>query len=218
MFSGIVTAVGEIESVPRDLPGALLIAHPEGWGSLQVGDSLAVNGCCLTVVRREPGRVAAEVMPETLRRTNLGALAVGDRVNLEAALELGAPVGGHLVSGHVDATGQVLAVEPEQNAVWVTLRLPGSVGRYCVPQGSIAIDGCSLTLVSVEDHGAETRVRISLIPHTVASTVASGYAPGTVINLEADSMAKLVERLLDPHLEGLVGSSGRRSSLAAGAE
>jgi riboflavin synthase len=218
LFSGIVTAVGEIESIPQALPGVLVIAHPSGWGALRVDDSLAVNGCCLTVVSRELGRVAVEVMPETLRRTTLGALASGDRVNLEAALALGAPVGGHLVSGHVDATGEVLAVEPEQNAVWLTLRVPASVGRYCVPQGSIAVDGCSLTLVSVEDRGTETTARVSLIPHTMASTVASGYLPGTMVNVEADSMAKLVERLVAPHLVGSAAWSRTRPGSAAGAE
>lgn len=201
MFSGIVSVVGQVESVPLDRPGALRIAHPDGWGQLRIGDSVAVNGCCLTVVGREAALLAAEVMPETLRRTNLGRLPAGGLVNLEAALTLGAPVGGHLVSGHVDATGEVLAVEAEQSAVWVSLRVPQEVGRYCVAQGSIAIDGCSLTLVEVDDDsGGWARIRVSLIPHTVASTVAAGYRPGTVVNLEADSVAKLVERLLAPHL------------------
>jgi riboflavin synthase len=201
VFSGIVSAVGRIEGLPEDFPGELEIAHPQGWGNLKIGDSLAVNGCCLTVVRRTPGRVGVVVMPETFRRTNLGGLEKGSRVNLEAALALGAPVGGHLVSGHVDATGRVGSREVEENAVWLTLRVPESVGRFCVPQGSIAIDGCSLTLVAVEDVGPGcSEVRVSLIPHTVETTVAADYRPGTVVNLEADSVAKLVERLLEPHL------------------
>lgn len=201
MFSGIVSAVGRIEVLPEDFQGELEIAHTRGWGNLQIGDSLAVNGCCLTVVRRAPGKVAVEVMPETLRRTNLGGLEKGVRVNLEAPLALGDPVGGHLVSGHVDATGRIGSLEVEENAVWLSITVPAAVGRLCVPQGSIAIDGCSLTLVSVEDLGpASSEVRVSLIPHTVETTVAADYRPGTVVNLEADSVAKLVERLLEPHL------------------
>ena len=204
MFSGIVSVRGRIESVPKEFQGTLLISHPRGWGGLRVGDSVAVNGCCLTVVRREEDSAAVEVMPETLRRTNLGHLQLGSAVNLEVALALGAAVGGHLVSGHVDATGEVIGVEPEQNAVWLTVRVPGEVGRYCVPQGSIAIDGCSLTLVSVTDASdGWTEVRVSLIPHTVQTTVAADYAPGVVVNLEADSVAKLVERLLAPHLDSI---------------
>lgn len=216
MFSGIVTALGQIEATPKEFQGELLIAHPTGWGNLTVGDSVAVNGCCLTVVRREEGRVAVEVMPETLRRANLGGLEIGGLVNLEAALALGAPVGGHLVSGHIDATGEVTAVEREQNAVWLTIRVPADVGRYCVPQGSIAIDGCSLTLVAVEDaRDGSGVVAVSLIPHTVQTTVAAGYRPGVVVNLEADSVAKLLERLLAPHLssakDGLIRSAPKLS-------
>jgi len=201
VFSGIVTAVGRIEALSEDFRGELAISHPEDWGNLEIGDSLAVNGCCLTVVRRKVGRAGVEVMPETLRRTNLGRLQVGDWVNLETALALGSPIGGHLVSGHIDATGEVRSIDRESNAVWLTLRIPDTVGRFCVPQGSIAIDGCSLTLVSVEDLGPDgASVRVSLIPHTVAATVAANYRPDTVVNLEADSIAKLVERLVKPHL------------------
>lgn len=205
MFSGIVSALGQIESLPEGFQGELLISHRVGWGQLQVGDSVAVNGCCLTVVRRDAGRVAVEVMPETMRRTNLGLLRKGDAVNLESALALGAPVGGHLVSGHVDATGEVCSLQPEANAVWLELTIPPSVGRFCVAQGSIAIDGCSLTLVSVDDVRLDaTTVRVSLIPHTLQTTVAAHYQPGTVVNLEADGVAKLVERLLQPHLASQV--------------
>ncbi|HVC39573.1 MAG TPA: riboflavin synthase [Candidatus Dormibacteraeota bacterium] len=212
MFSGIVSAVGRVEALPSGAAGELLIAPPPNWGQFEIGDSVAVNGCCLTVVRREQQRLAVEVMPETLRRTNLGQLLIGGPVNLESALSLGAPVGGHLMSGHVDATGVVAQVDREGNARWVRLHVPAQVGRYCVAQGSIGIDGCSLTLVSVQDApqgGAE--VSISLIPHTVATTVAGNYRPGSVVNLEVDSVARLIERLLAPHLgpgPGLLVQSG----------
>jgi riboflavin synthase len=218
VFSGIVSAIGRIESVPEAFAGQLVIAHPLGWGGLGVGDSVAVNGCCLTVVEGTDERVGVEVMPETMRRTNLGGLQPGAAVNLEPALTLGSAVGGHLVSGHVDATGEVSAVEPEANSVWVTLLVPAEVGRYCTAQGSIAIDGCSLTLVSVDDcSDGQSRVKVSLIPHTLKTTVAGSYVPGSVVNLEADSVAKLVERLLAPHLESILrGSAPSVADLAGG--
>jgi riboflavin synthase len=208
VFSGIVSAVGRIESVPQQFQGQLVITHPGHWGGLALGDSVAVNGCCLTVVQREDERVGVEVMPATMRRTNLGRLHPGATVNLEPALTLGSAVGGHLVSGHIDATGQVSAVEREANSVWLTLMVPPEVGRYCTGQGSIAIDGCSLTLVSVEDCGdGQSQVKVSLIPHTLKTTVADTYVPGSIVNLEADLVAKLVERLLAPHLESILPSS-----------
>lgn len=151
LFAGIVTAVGRVQELPAELPGQLLLSHPMDWTAGAIGDSVAVNGCCLTIVAAGQGRLYVEVIPETLRRTTLGRLGVGDPVNLEPALQLQSSVGGHLVSGHVDATGQILAVSPERNSVWLEVEVPDQVARYCVPQGSIALDGCSLTLVTVED-------------------------------------------------------------------
>ncbi|HUY53938.1 MAG TPA: riboflavin synthase [Candidatus Nanopelagicaceae bacterium] len=203
MFAGIVTTVGRVQELPEGLPGQLVLGHPMELIPGAIGDSLAVNGCCLTIVAARPGQVSLEVIPETLRRTTLGTLGVGDPVNLEPALLLQSSVGGHLVSGHVDATGRIIAISREQNSLWLEVEVPASVARYCVPQGSIALDGCSLTLVTVEDrppHGAV--VRVSLIPHTVAQTIAADYLPGVLVNLEADQIAKLVERLLGPHLAG----------------
>lgn len=204
LFAGIVTAVGRVQELPAELPGQLLLSHPMEWTAGVIGDSVAVNGCCLTIVAAGLGRLCVEVIPETLRRTTLGQLGVGDPVNLEPALQLQTSVGGHLVSGHVDATGQILAVSPEQNSVWLEVEVPAQVARYCVPQGSIALDGCSLTLVTVEDRSpASAVIRVSLIPHTVAATIAAGYRAGVLVNLEVDQIAKLVERLLGPHLPGL---------------
>ena len=204
MFSGIVAVKGRVQALPAGLPGKLVIAHPAGWGGLALGDSLAVSGCCLTVVEVQLDRVTVEVMPETLRRTTLATIGETDEVNLETALRLQDAVGGHLVTGHVDATGTVVRVAPEGNAVWVTIEIPPTIARYCVGQGSIAIDGCSLTVVSVEDGKDGTAlIQVSLIPHTMHSTIAAGYRPGSVVNLEADLVAKLVERLAEPHLRGL---------------
>ncbi len=200
MFSGIVSTVGRVEALPHALPGRLVIGHSREWIAGDVGDSVAVSGCCLTLIDSGPARIAVEVIPETLRRTTLGGLGIGDRVNLEQALQLQSAVGGHLVSGHIDAQGRILAVDPEENAVWLEIEVPAPVARYCVPQGSIAVDGCSLTLVSVADGPADVAsIRVSLIPHTVAGTIASGYHPGDFVNLEADQIAKLVERLVAPH-------------------
>lgn len=196
MFSGIVTAKGLVARLPTQLPGSLVISHPPDWGGLAVGSSVAVNGCCLTVVAVSRSEVTVEVIPQTLKLTNLGRLRQGDAVNLEAALRLGDPVGGHLVSGHVDATGKVAGVQRDGNAVAIRIGVPAAVARLCVPQGSLAIDGCSVTLATVTDQeGGSAEVSVALIPHTVRSTVAGSYRPGTLVNLEADQIAKLVDRL-----------------------
>ncbi len=204
MFGGLVTTTGRVAEAPTSSAPRISVTHPEAWTEIQVGDSVAVNGCCLTAVRVQPGGFVAEVMPETLRRTNLGRLGAGSRVNLEAPLELGGRVGGHLVQGHIDATGAVARLEPEGNACWVSIRMPAELARYCVPQGSLAVDGCSLTIAELNGPAQEEwEARFSLIPHTLAQTIASGYRMGTVVNLEADLMAKLVERLAAPYLEPL---------------
>ncbi len=196
MFAGIVEALGVVRQGLAGSAGGLSLQVPDGLRQrLRVGDSLAVNGCCLTVVQLDPRGVVADVMPETARRTTLAGLAAGAAVNCEAALAFGAPVGGHLLSGHVDAVGRIAARRPEGNAVRLTIAVPPAVLRYCVAQGSLAVDGCSLTLAAVE---AET-VAVALIPHTLAVTVAGAYAVGTEVNLEADLLGKYVERLLEPH-------------------
>lgn len=206
MFGGIVSELGHVLEVPAPGSGRLLVGHPPGWARLEIGDSVAVNGCCLTAVAVSPGTFATEVMPETMRRTALGSLEVGAPVNLEAALALQGAVGGHLVSGHVDAVGEVRDRWEEGNAVGIRLLAPAEVARYCVPQGSIAVDGCSLTLVSVADQAdGSALLEVSLIPHTVKNTVASRYRCGFRVNLEADLIAKLVERLTAPHLIRQVG-------------
>lgn len=202
MFAGIVSATGEVVALPARLPGAIEITHPRGWGALTVGDSLAVNGCCLTAIRIGEDRVAAEVIPETLRRTNLGELRPGDPVNLEAALTLAAAVGGHLVTGHVDGTGRVAELVPDGNSVVLRLEIPAELSRYCVTKGSLAVDGCSLTIAGVADRAdGPSMVEVALIPHTVSATIASRYRVGSRVNLEVDQLALLVERLLGSHPE-----------------
>ena len=187
MFSGIVAEIGEVEAVE---PGRLRVRARTVLDRTRVGGSVAVNGVCLTATTVEADAFTADVMPETFRRTALGAVRPGSRVNLEAPLAFGDEVGGHLVQGHVDGTGEVASTAEEGNARLLTLRVPDTVGRYCVEKGSIAVDGVSLTIVGV----AGDRVSVSLIPHTLASTIAGGYEVGTIVNLEADVLAKYVAR------------------------
>jgi riboflavin synthase len=189
MFSGIVVEVGTIEAVED---GILRVRAGESLRRSKVGGSIAVNGVCLTAARIDGDLFSADVMPETLRRSGLGSLRPGARVNLEPALGFGDEVGGHLVQGHVDGVGEVVEVRDEGNARWLQVRVPPEVREYCVLKGSIAIDGTSLTIAVVEGDV----IGVSLVPHTLRSTIASAYAPGTIVNLEADVLAKYVARYL----------------------
>jgi riboflavin synthase len=202
MFSGIVEELGTVASNAIDSDGRLHVSAREVLSDVQLGDSIAVNGCCVTVVGVETEGFVADVMPETGRRTNLAALREGDTVNLEAALRLGERIGGHMMSGHVDARGRVVAVTPEGNAIVVRIAAPDEVLRYVVEKGSVGVDGISLTVVAVLD-GSFT---VSLIPHTMAVTTAGGWQAGSEVNLEADLVAKYVEKGLAPYAR-----SGRAS-------
>ncbi|MDQ6746898.1 MAG: riboflavin synthase [Candidatus Dormibacteraeota bacterium] len=189
MFSGIVAEVGTVEAVSG---GSLRVRGGPALLNTAVGGSVAVNGVCLTATRLVDGGFEADVMPETLRRTSLAAVEPGARVNLEPALAFGAEVGGHLVQGHVDATGEVVATRDEGNARWVEIRVPADLVAYCVVKGSLAIDGTSLTIAGVDGDV----VAVSLIPHTLESTIAAGYQAGTLVNLEVDILAKYVAHFL----------------------
>lgn len=187
MFSGIITEIGRIAAID---PASITITCARVLDGLPRGGSVAVNGVCLTAAAIDAGSFSADLMPETLRRSTLHGLTPGTEVNLEAALKFGQEVGGHLIQGHVDGTGEVVEVRDEGNARWVTIRVPAAVAPYCVAQGSIAVDGTSLTIA--EQRG--DRVAVSLIPHTLERTVARAYAPGSRVNLEADILAKYVAR------------------------
>jgi riboflavin synthase len=154
-----------------------------------VGDSVAVDGCCLTAAARENGRVAFDVMPETTSR----AKPFGSEVNLEPALRAGDAMGGHVVQGHVDAVGRVRSVEPEGESRRVWFDAPPEVLRYCIEKGSVAVDGVALTVTALDDAGFE----VALVQHTLAATTLRSLKPGDEVNLEADVLAKYVERLLD---------------------
>ena len=197
MFTGIVEELGEVVAV-ADLPDAarVTIAGPLVTSDAKHGDSIAVNGVCLTVVEVEGGAFTADVMRETLNRSSLAKVARGDRVNLERAAAVGQRLGGHIVQGHVDGTGVVLAREKAEHWEVVHFGLPPGLARYVVEKGSITVDGVSLTVVSV----SEDRFSVSLIPTTLELTTLGRRAPGDHVNLEVDVLAKYVERLALPHL------------------
>lgn len=191
MFTGIVEEVGRIKAIRRGNGGAVLeIEAVKVLEGTHVGDSIATNGVCLTVTGMGAGSFDADVMPETLRRSNLGDLRPGDRVNLERALRLDSRLGGHLVAGHVDGTGVVSDRRQEDNAVWFTVAATPEILRYVIEKGSIAVDGVSLTVAYVD----EAVFKVSVIPHTQEETTLLGKRVGAVVNLENDLIAKYVEK------------------------
>lgn len=193
MFTGIVEELGAVVAVERLADAARFrLRGPLVTEGARHGDSIAVNGVCLTVVDTAAGEFTADVMAETLSRSSLGALAPGHRVNLERPMALGGRLGGHLVQGHVDGVGVIISREPSENWELVTVSLPRELSRYVVEKGSITVDGVSLTVVEAgPDHFS-----VSLIPTTLALTTLGAKRPGDPVNLEADVIAKYVERLL----------------------
>jgi riboflavin synthase len=188
VFTGLVEEVGELRSVTTEGgTSRLTIGAEVVIEDAKIGDSIAINGCCLTVVEIGPGWYAADAVAETLSRTNLGVLAIGDPVNLERPVRLSDHMGGHLVQGHVDAVGTVVHPVPD-----LRIAVPPSLLRYLVVKGSVTVDGCSLTIVEVFDDGFS----VAIIPHTSAVTTLGRRKIGDVVNLEADVIAKYVERLL----------------------
>lgn len=189
MFTGIVEEVGTLRSLRVGEKSAVLdVAAPVVTDGTAVGDSILSDGVCLTVTGLCPGGFTADVMPETVRRTTLADRRPGDRLNLERALTLQSRLGGHLVSGHIDGVGTVVRVTAEDNALLVELEAPQAVSDVSVAQGSVAVDGVSLTIAAVDGR----RLRVSLIPHTTAVTTLVRLAPGVRVNLEADLIAKYV--------------------------
>ena len=193
MFSGIVEETGTVESITSRPGGASVsIRADRVLQDAKIGDSIAVNGTCLTVVRRDRTSFTVDMAPETLRKTTLGRLQVADTVNLERSLSAQGRLGGHVVQGHIDATGEVVALQQDGEGVMVTFRCPEHLMRYIVTKGYIAIDGMSLTIV---DTGPDW-FTISFIAHTRSVTVVRNYAPGRQVNLEVDILGKYVEKLL----------------------
>lgn len=194
MFTGIVEELGEVTAVEQlDDASRFRLRGPVVTEGAKHGDSIAVNGVCLTVVDLGEHEFTADVMAETLNRSSLGALTTGSRVNLERPMALGGRLGGHIVQGHVDGTGRILERRPSENWEIVKISLPAALTRYVVEKGSITVDGVSLTVV---DAGPDY-FTISLIPTTLALTTLGIKGPGDPVNLEVDVIAKYVERLLE---------------------
>lgn len=193
MFTGIIEETGTLGGVRKGQHSAVLrISARKVLEDVKIGDSIAVNGVCLTVTAFDASGFSADVMHETLNRSSLGSLKPGSRVNLERAMAAGGRFGGHIVAGHVDGTGTVREIRKDDNAVWYTIQAEASVLRYIVEKGSVAIDGISLTVARV-DSGAFS---VSVIPHTAAATTLSDRKKGDLVNLENDIIGKYVERLL----------------------
>lgn len=190
MFTGLVEEVGTVTEAAMDF---LSIKADLTLRDLKAGDSVAVNGACLTVTSLDHSSFRADVMPETLRRTNLGALHYADKVNLERALRLDGRLGGHLVLGHVDDVGEVHSLISERSAIVMRISAPSSIMPYVARKGFIAVDGVSLTVVDLDDHS----LAVSLVAYTLTHTTLSGRRPGDRVNLEADVIARYVERLSD---------------------
>ena len=195
MFTGIIRERGRVAAIAGDADARHLRIEAPGTASeLSVGDSVSVDGCCLTATEVADGEFAVTAVPETISRTTLGELAVGDEVNLETATRAGEPLGGHYVQGHVDGVGQIESVEPEEEGAHVRISASPELLRYCVEKGSIAVGGVSLTISALDDGAFE----VALVPHTLDQTTLGDAQPGDAVNLEVDILAKYVEKLVHP--------------------
>lgn len=193
MFTGIIEEVGVIRSIKKGAQSAIITIEANTvMSDIHLGDSIAMNGVCLTVTSFDANSYNVDVMHETLRRTNLGELKSGSRVNLERAMAADGRFGGHIVAGHVDGTGTITSMTKDDNAIWIQIKTDTSVLKYIVEKGSITIDGISLTVASVDEKG----FAVSVIPHTGAHTTLLEKKPGATVNLETDMIGKYVEKLL----------------------
>ena len=193
MFTGIVEELGEIIGIDRQgISGSIRIRANKVLEGTKVGDSIAVNGICLTVTAMQEGQFTADVMAETIRRSSLAQASTGDKVNLERAMAANGRFGGHMVAGHVDATGEIVKIKKDDNAVWFTIKAPQNIMKYCIEKGSIALDGISLTIADI----TSSTISVSMIPHTIGNTNFGQKKPGDVVNLENDMVGKYIDKLL----------------------
>lgn len=192
MFSGIVKELGTVQNMTTGTKPRISVQTPLAK-DLGLGDSIAVNGVCLTVTDTKDAVFSADVMPETLRKTDLGGLSEGSPVNLEPSLKVGDEIGGHMVSGHVDTVGRIVKVKREKNAVLMWIGVDGDFMKFIAPKGSVAVDGVSLTVVDADD----MTFSVSLIPHTMKITTLGSKEIGSLVNIEVDMMARYVQRLLE---------------------
>ncbi len=194
MFTGIIEEIGTVQAVQRGAKSSRLTIHgARVTEDMHEGDSISINGVCLTVTDFDKSSFTADVMPETLSRSNLGQLVPGSRVNLERALQLGGRLGGHLVSGHIDGTGRIGTRWRDENAEWFRISASKEILKYIAKKGSVAVDGISLTVVSVDSSG----FTVSVIPHTMSETVITDKKSGDLVNIECDMIAKYLERLAE---------------------
>ena len=193
MFTGIIEDIGIVKGISHGASSAILTIYSSKiMGDVKIGDSIAVNGVCLTARTIKGNEFTADVMAETLRRSSLGSLKVGSKVNLERAMLAGGRFGGHIVSGHIDGTGVIKSFKEEDNAVWVEIGADKKILRFIIEKGSIAIDGISLTVAYVD----EKVFKVSVIPHTASETTLLSKKTGDIVNLENDVIGKYVEKLL----------------------
>jgi len=226
LFTGIIEDLGSVASI-KHVAGGVVIAIRTALplARITIGESIAVNGCCLTVTRKARGTFSADVSAESLRRTVLGDLQPGDRVNLERCLTLEKLLGGHMVSGHVDGVGRIAAIEPEGDSRLYTFEVGALLARYLIEKGSVAIDGISLTVFDIRGPGARAgrtkgagaafTFKVALIPHTLAVTTLGFKRPGDRVNVESDLLVKYVERVAAPYLSGRNGKRGAKAGIAA---
>ncbi|MHC1682000.1 MAG: riboflavin synthase [Clostridiaceae bacterium] len=194
MFTGLVEEIGVVKGISKGTKGGkITIKAKKVLEDAKLGDSICTNGVCLTVTEFSGDSFAVDVMAETMRRSNLSKIKIGDTVNLERALRADGRLGGHIVSGHIDGTGEIVDYEKEDNAVWITIKADSSILRYIVQKGSIAIDGVSLTVAHVDDE----IFKVSIIPHTGEETTLLNKSQGAEVNLECDVIGKYVEKLLN---------------------
>lgn len=201
MFTGIITSVGTITR-QEPSPAGRLIEVRSSWDSPEfvLGESIALDGACMTVIRADGPVFAVEVSPESLDKTTLGERSEGDRVNLERAMSVGDRFGGHFVSGHIDGTGALCSIEDVGSCLCMVFEMPSELSRYVIPKGSITIDGISLTVNGLDD--AAHRFDVMIVPHTQSETSLCQRKPGDRVNLEVDMLGKYVERLLAARIEG----------------
>ena len=193
MFTGLIEEIGHIKAIERGGKAIRLsISANKIMDEVKLGDSIATNGICLTVVSYDSTGFTADVMPETMNRTSFGSLGIGSRVNLERAVRVGDRLGGHMVSGHVDGLGEIVGQEKDDNAIWVSIAAPSNILKYVIEKGSIAIDGISLTVAYVD----EKMFKVSIIPLTQDDTTLTSKKAGEKVNLECDMTAKYIEKFM----------------------
>ena len=192
MFTGLIEEIGEVKSLSRIAVGKLVVKSSKIAGEVGIGDSVSINGVCLTVTSTGNGEMSFDAVPETISRSNLADLDPGDKVNLETSLKAGKPICGHFVQGHVDAVGAVESIRSVGDSWMIFVAAPEQVMRYVVEKGSIAVDGISLTVASCDDKG----FAVAVIPHTLSATNLHTRKPGDKVNLEADIIGKYVEKFV----------------------